>query len=108
MARRGWGTGSGMRLSSTPAVAASSEVPGDDGVRRPGGEVHAWQPGQNQTVCRLALSRTRLRRFPHVRFDFRATDVITTEDEVRHICPRCVAATARRGERSWTRTSPRP
>ena len=90
------------------SVAASSEFVGDDGVRQPGGEVHAWQPGTNQTVCGLALSRTRLRRFPHVRFDFRSTDVVGEGDEVRHICPRCVAATGGRRARSWTRTSPRP
>ncbi|WP_353902541.1 hypothetical protein ABUL04_26270 [Micromonospora harpali] len=58
-----------MRISSAPAVAASSEETGPDGVRRPGGEAHAWLPGQNQTLCGLPLSRTRLRRFPHVRFD---------------------------------------
>ncbi|GAA0506199.1 hypothetical protein Ade02nite_90790 [Paractinoplanes deccanensis] len=97
-----------MKRGQSAAVAASSEWVGDDGVRQPGGEVHAWQAGTNQTLCGLALSRTRLRRFPHVRFDFRATDVITPEDEVRHICPRCVAATSRRGERNWTRVSPRP
>ena len=90
------------------SVAASSEWIGDDGVRQPGGEVHAWSPGQNQTACGLALGRTRLRRFPHVPFDFRGTDVITGEDQVRYICPRCLAATGRRRERSWTRTSPRP
>ena len=92
----------------TGQVAASSEWIDETGVRQPGGEVHAWQPGTNQTVCGLVLSRTRLRRFPHVRFDFRGTDVITSEDQVRHICPRCVAATSRRGERTWTRTAPRP
>jgi hypothetical protein len=97
-----------MARVTAASVAASSEWVGPDGVRQPGGEVHAWQPGTNQTVCGLALSRTRLRRFPHVRFDFRATDVVTPADEVRHICPRCTAATTRRGERSWTRTSPRP
>ena len=53
------------------AVAASSEWIGPDGVRQPGGEVHAWRQGTNQTVCGLALSRSRLRRFPHVPFDFR-------------------------------------
>jgi hypothetical protein len=92
------------------SVVASSEFVGDDGVRQPGGEVHAWQPGTNQTVCGLALSRTRLRRFPHVRFDFRSTDVVggNGEDEVGHICPRCVAATGGRARRSWTRTAPRP
>ncbi|WP_433789893.1 hypothetical protein [Actinoplanes sp. CA-252034] len=97
-----------MARPRSAAVAASSELTGDDGVRQPGGEVHAWTPGMNQTLCGLALSRTRLRRFPHVRFDFRATDVITADDEVRYICPRCVAATTRRGERAWTRTAPRP
>lgn len=90
------------------SVAASSEWTGDDGIRQPGGEVHAWTPGTNQTLCGLALSRTRLRRFPHVRFDFRATDVITAADQIGYICPRCVAATTRRGERGWTRTAPRP
>jgi hypothetical protein len=90
------------------SVAASSEWIDTDGIRQPGGEVHAWRPGTNQTVCGLALSRSRLRRFPHVAFDFRATDQITAGDEVRYICPRCVAASTRRGERSWTRTAPRP
>jgi hypothetical protein len=90
------------------SVAASSEWIGPDGIRQPGGDVHAWLPGTNQTVCGLPLSRARLRRFPHVPFDFRRTDVLTAEDQVRHICPRCVAATTRRGERAWTRTSPRP
>jgi hypothetical protein len=91
------------------SVAASSEWIGDDGVRQPAGEVHAWVPGGNQTVCGLQLSRSRLRRFAHVRFDFRATDVVTGTDQVRYICDRCVAAAGQgRGERSWTRTSPRP
>lgn len=97
-----------MARSGPPAVAASSEWTDDDGIRQPGGEAHAWQPGTNQTVCGLALSRTRLRRFPHVPFDFRRTDLVTAEDEIRFICPRCVAATSRRGERAWTRIRPRP
>jgi hypothetical protein len=97
-----------MARVTKASVAASSQGLGPDGIRRPAGEVHAWQPGTNQTVCGLALSRTRLLRFPHVPFDFRSTDVVTAADEVRHICPRCVAATTRRGERSWTRTAPRP
>jgi hypothetical protein len=96
-----------MARIRSASVAASSAAVGDDGVRQPAGEVHAWVPGTNQTVCGLALSRTGLRRFPHVKFDFRATDVLTEADEIRYICPRCVAATTRRGERPWTRTSPR-
>ncbi|MET8041473.1 hypothetical protein ABZU25_11450 [Micromonospora sp. NPDC005215] len=101
----------GMRSSRTPSVAASGEEIGSDGVRQPGGEVHAWLPGQNQTVCGLALSRTRLRRFPHVSFDYSGTDVLTEADAVGRICPRCLAATTgRRGEggRGWVRDSPRP
>jgi hypothetical protein len=90
------------------AVAASSEWIAPDGVRQPGGEVHAWLTGTNQTVCGLALSRTRLRRFPHVPFDYRRTDVVSAEDPIRHICPRCLAATTRRDDRTWKRTSPRP
>jgi hypothetical protein len=90
------------------SVAASSEWIAGDGARQPGGEVHAWTPGLNQTMCGLALSRTRLRRFPHVPFDFRATDVVSGHEQIRYVCPRCVAATSRRGERTWTRTAPRP
>ena len=97
-----------MRRAPTASVAASAEWIGPDGVRQPGGEVHAWARGTNQTVCGLALSRSLLRRFPHVPFDFRKTDVVTAEDQVRYVCPRCVAATTKRGERSWTRTAPRP
>ena len=97
-----------MARVRSAATAASSRVAGPDGVRVPAGVVHAWLPGTNQTVCGLALSRTRLLRFPHVPFDFRATDVLTAEDEVGYICPRCVAATTRRDARGWRRMSPRP
>jgi hypothetical protein len=90
------------------AVAASSEWIDDNGVRQPGGDVHAWEQGQNQTVCGLPLHKARLRRFPHVPFDFRATDQLTGADQIGHICRRCVAATSRRGERPWVRTAPRP
>lgn len=82
------------------AVAASGEWVDDDGVRQPGGDVHAWQPGQNGTVCGLALSRSALRRFPHVPFDFRATDTVTATDPIGRICPRCLAATRPRPRRN--------
>src|SRR3954464_5251316 len=97
-----------MRRAPAAMVAASSDWLHPDGVRQPGGEVHAWAPGTNQTVCGLALSRSRLRRFPHVPFDFQKTDVVTAQDQVRYVCPRCVAATTKRGERPWIRTAPRP
>ncbi|AVT28342.1 MULTISPECIES: hypothetical protein [unclassified Plantactinospora] len=98
-----------MTRTAPAMVAASGEWRDDDGVRQPGGEVHAWRPGQNQTVCGLALSRSALRRFPHVNFEYASTDVLTDSDQVRHVCPRCVAATGgRRDRRPWTRNSPRP
>jgi len=93
-----------------PCVAASSEWVDDDGVRMPGGEVHAWEPGTNQTLCGLALSRSQLRRFPHVRWPEIDPATGGSADEVRRACPRCrAAAGGRRGERrSWSRVNPRP
>jgi len=81
------------------AVAASDEWTDGTGVRQPGGQVHAWQPGHNETVCGLALSRTALRRFPHVPFDFRPTDTLTRADRIGWICPRCLGATRARPRR---------
>ena len=92
------------------AVAASGQWTDPGGVRQPAGEVHAWLPGTNQTVCGLALSRSALRRFPHIRWDYRPSDVLTAADQVGHVCARCAAAMApRRGDRRpWTRHAPRP
>ncbi|HEX2314495.1 MAG TPA: hypothetical protein VHJ17_12200 [Thermomonospora sp.] len=91
------------------AVAASGTWVDPEGVRLPAGEVHAWHPGTNQTLCGLALSRTRLNRFPHVAWP----DVLPASggaaDQVRRVCPRCAAALGRRpGTKTWTRESPRP
>ncbi len=82
-----------MARVTTASVAASGEWIGPDGIRQPGGEVHAWLPGHNQTLCGIPLARSELRRFAHVPFDFRATDTVTDADEVRWICARCLAAT---------------
>jgi hypothetical protein len=92
------------------AVAASGEWIDDDGVRQPAGEVHGWVPGTNQTVCGLALSRSRLRRFSHVNWEYASTDVLTEADRVGWICPRCTAAAgrSRADRRSWSRVNPRP
>jgi hypothetical protein len=97
-----------MARERRPAVAASSEWVDDDGIRQPGGEAHAWLPGTNQTLCGLPLSRARLRRFPHVPFDFRRTDVLTGADRVGRVCPRCAAAAGGRDGRPWRRVAPRP
>ena len=92
------------------AVAATDRWTDPDGFRAPAGLVHAWLRGTNQTLCGLPLSRASLRRFPHVPWDYRPTDVLTAADAVGHICERCQAATAPKGaaRRPWTRVSPRP
>jgi hypothetical protein len=87
-------------MPSTAAVAASGEWTDDTGVRQPAGEVHAWQPGHNQTLCGLPLRRTAMRRFPHVLFDFQPSDVLTGTDPIGRICPRCLAASRPRPKRS--------
>ncbi|MDQ4033915.1 MAG: hypothetical protein M3332_17395 [Actinomycetota bacterium] len=73
------------------AVATSSECVDPDGVRRPGGEVHAWTSGSNQTLCGFALSRSRLGRYPHVDWaDIRA-EPGRHANAVQRVCPRCTA-----------------
>jgi hypothetical protein len=84
----------GGPAGGTAKVAASGTwTDPDDGVRLPAGDVHAWEPGTNQTVCGLALSRTRLARFPHVPFVDVLPESGGAADRVGHLCPRCVAAT---------------
>ena len=78
--------------SDSVAVAASGQRTDACGIRQPAGEVHAWRHGRNETVCGLSLSRSRLGRFPHVPFDFQATDVLTSQDPIGRICPHCLAA----------------
>jgi hypothetical protein len=90
-------------------VAASDQWVDPDGVRMPAGEVHAWEPGTNQTLCGLALSRSQLRRFSHVTWADVQPGTGRDADEVQRVCPRCAAATGRRrDERPWQRTDPRP
>lgn len=91
------------------AVAASSTWTDPDGVRRPAGEVHGWEPGLNQTACGLALSRSQLSRFPHVTWSDVQPATGGHADAVQRVCPRCAAAAgARRKSRGWSRTDPRP
>ena len=84
----------GSRAGVRAKVAASGTwTDPDDGVRLPAGDVHAWEPGTNQTVCGLPLSRARLGRFPHVPFAEVLPESGGAADRVGHLCPRCVAAT---------------
>lgn len=99
---------SGRRVPAA-AVAASSEWLDEDGTRMPAGDVHGWTPGINSTVCGLALSRSQLRRFPHVPWAEVLPESGGAADRVGRLCPRCAAAVGgRSGRRSWTRSSPRP
>jgi hypothetical protein len=90
------------------AVAATDEWTDPDGFRMPAGAVHAWRQGTNQTFCGLQLSRSGLRRFPHVDWADVQPATGRDADQVREVCPRCAAAMgARRDERRWRRTNPR-
>ena len=93
---------------SKASVAATDGWVDPDGIRAPAGEVHAWVPGHNETVCGLSLSRSGLSRFPHVTWADVQPESGRHAEEVAEVCRRCRAAQgARRDERGWTRTNPR-
>jgi hypothetical protein len=85
------------------AVAATASWVDPDGFRSPGGEVHAWLPGTNRTVCGLSTSRSRLARFPHV--DWRDVQSLTGRDAdlVSAVCHRCAAGTGQRRDEGPSR-----
>ncbi|WP_189216317.1 MULTISPECIES: hypothetical protein [Streptomyces] len=101
-----------MAKSRRYAVAASGRWwDPEDGRRLPAGEVHAWEHGMNQTVCGLALSRSRLERFPGVEWADAFPESGGAADAVRKVCHRCAAVAGRRGRDArpaWRRTNPRP
>ncbi|WP_270888997.1 hypothetical protein [Pedococcus sp. 5OH_020] len=91
------------------SVAATGSWRDPDGFRSPAGEVHAWVPGTNQTVCGLSTSRSRLLRFSHVAWADAQPATGRDADEVTDVCPRCAAAMGqRRDSKPWTRRDPRP
>jgi hypothetical protein len=91
-------------VAATPAVAASSSWRDDEGTRLPSGDVHAWWPGQNQTLCGVPLSRARLDRFPHVLWIDALWISDTAEDPpVMAMCRRCAAAAGPRRRRRTDR-----
>lgn len=91
-----------------PAAVGSSEWTDEEGVRLPGGDVHAWQPGTNQTLCGVPLRRAGLSKFPHVLWG----DVLWfagTAPRPVAVCRRCTAAAGgRSGKRRRKRRGPRP
>lgn len=91
------------------SVVATDQSTDLDGARSPDGEVHAWVPGTNQTVCGLALSREGFLRFPHVPWSEVQPATGSRADAVTSLCRRCAAGMgARRGEKRWKRIDPRP
>jgi hypothetical protein len=97
------------RIPGRAGVAATGTWVDPDGTRAPAGEVHAWLPGTNQTVCGLSLHRARLRRFAHVDWSDVQPATGRDADEVAAVCPRCAAGMGhRRDSLPWTRHDPRP
>jgi hypothetical protein len=89
------------------AVAASGESTGPDGVSTPRGLVHAWRHGTEQTLCGVLLSKSGLRRFPHVDWVDVQPAAGQDADLVLRVCPRCAAAMGRRNDECrWHRASP--
>ena len=93
----------------TRTAAGGQWTDPEDGIRYPAGEVHAWEPGRNETVCGLSLSRSRLTRFPHVGWPDVQPESGRHAEEVQSVCRRCRAAQGgRRDDKGWQRTNPRP
>ena len=95
------------------AVAASGQWTDEEEGRRrlPSGEVHAWEPGRDETVCGPSLSHARLVRFPHVGRPDTFPESGGAADRVRRLCPRCASVPERRGPDArprWRRIDPRP
>ncbi|GAA0476908.1 hypothetical protein GCM10009544_43630 [Streptomyces stramineus] len=83
----------------------------EDGRRLPAGEVHAWVPGTNQSVCGLSLHKSRLLRFPHIVWPDVLPESGGAADRVQRVCPRCASVAGRRGSAAappWRRVNPRP
>ena len=94
------------------AVAASGRWwDEDDGRWLPAGEVHGWDPGMNETVCGLSLSRSELTRFSGVDWTDTFPESGGAADRVRRVCHRCASVCGRRESdrrRGWRRLNPRP
>ncbi|MGW5663210.1 hypothetical protein ACWEWG_24380 [Streptomyces sp. NPDC003758] len=93
-------------------VAASDRLwDEDDGRWPPGGEVHAWEPGADQTVCGRSLHRSRLAAFHGVDWLDILPETGGAADAARRVCPRCASVAGRRdvdAGRGRRRTNPRP
>jgi hypothetical protein len=98
-----------MPRPTSAAVAASDQWTDPDGYRMPGGEVHAWESGRNETLCGLSLFRSSLIRFPHVTWADVQPATGRDADRVGRVCPKCAAGMGRRrDDKPWRRVDPRP
>jgi hypothetical protein len=98
-----------MTGSRSARVAATGRWQDENGQRLPAGEVHAWEPGRNETECGLALRRSQLERFPHVTWADVQPATGGAADGVSLVCRRCAAAQgARRDDLPWRRHFARP
>jgi hypothetical protein len=96
------------RPPRSAAVAATDHWTDPDGVRSPAGEVHAWLPGTNQTLCGLSLHKSRLGRFSHIDWSDVQPATGRDADQVTVVCPRCLAGMGtRRDTKPWRRSNPR-
>jgi hypothetical protein len=106
--RRRAGVSDVSRGADTVRVAASSQWIDHDGTRQPEGDVHAWMPRTNQTLCGLSLRRSALSSFQHVPWAD-ALWLAETGDHRLRLCPKCDAAVnPARNRRGWARPHPRP
>ena len=102
-----------MARRTSYAVAASGQWTDEEEGRRrlPAGEAHAWEPGRNETVCGLSLSRSQLTRFAGVPWADALPESGGAADRVQRLCPRCASVAGRKGADSrppWRRMNPRP
>lgn len=100
----------GRGRSAEPRVAATAQWIGPEGTWLPMGEVHAWGPGDDATLCGVPLSRAGLVTFPHVGWADADPAGGGLADRVSARCRRCTAAVSPRSRdrRPWARFSPRP
>jgi hypothetical protein len=91
------------------ATAATGSWIDPDGFRTPEGEVHAWLPGTNQTLCGMQVKKQGLQRFSHIEWADVQPATGRDADRVTAVCRRCLAASGhRRDEKTWDRRNPRP
>jgi hypothetical protein len=89
------------------SVAATGSWTDPDGFRMPSGEVHAWLPGRNQTLCGLSTKVSALGCFADV--DWADVQPVSGRDadRIAVVCPRCASAMGtRRDTKPWRRRDP--